>query len=92
MAAALAGSALAASSAETAEFLALMTASSGFALVFHVAFNGFDKVWYQVVTTSQLHIDLGERVANTVTLIDKTVVNTDRPKHDHRDNNQEYQE
>ena len=60
--------------------------------MFDVTLYGLDKIWNQVVATSQLHIDLSKSISNAIAFIDKSVVNTDRPENYCGNYAQEYQE
>src|SRR5438105_8802351 len=60
------------------------------ALVLHVALDRLDEIRNQVVATLQLHIDLRERVLETVTQRHQAVEDADRPdreRDDHREEN-----
>ena len=59
--------------------------------MFHVAFYGFDKVRYQIVTSGKLYIDLGKRVFDAVTKIDEFIVDTDDVSDQRDDYREEYQ-
>ena len=55
----------------------------------HVAFDGFDQIGNQVVSASQLHVDLRECVTDSVAQVDEIVVDGNRPKDDQRDDDQD---
>ena len=59
-----------------------------FALMLHVAFNGFDEVGDQVIATGQLHVDLREGVLDAIAKIDEGIVDKNC-KEDYRDNYRE---
>jgi hypothetical protein len=60
--------------------------------VFHVAFDGFHKIWNQVVPARQLYINLCKRVFDAISQVNQTIVDTDCVKHDGSNKREEYYE
>jgi hypothetical protein len=56
----------------------------------HIPFDGFDQVWNEIMAAGELNIDLSKAVANSVTLVDQSFLNADRPKNDRSYDTQEY--
>ena len=50
------------------------------AFVLHVPFHGFDEIRDEVMTASELDVDLSKSILHAITLIDQPVVNTDSPE------------
>jgi hypothetical protein len=58
----------------------------------HVAFDGFDEIRDQVVSASQLNVNLGKRVFDTVSKVNQAIIDTDCENYDCRDYREEYYE
>ena len=59
--------------------------------MFHVPFDRFDEIGNQIVTTSELDVDLCEGIAHAVTFVDQSVVDSDCPEDNDGDDAEEDQ-
>jgi hypothetical protein len=60
--------------------------------VFHVTFDRFDKIGYQVMAPGQLDIDLRKGILDAIPAVDQAVVNADCPEDYRSYDREEYQE
>ncbi len=60
--------------------------------MFHVALDGFDEIWNQIVPPGELHVNLCEGVFNAISQVDKTIVDANCKKGDCAEQCEEYYE
>src|SRR5207302_899398 len=59
-------------------------------LMLHITLGGFDQVGNQVVAPFELHVDLGERIFETIAEGDESIIDAGGPKAEHDYDQEQY--